>query len=936
MGRQAFPIIGGIIGAVAGTFLGATWQGAEAGFAIGAALGGIAGSYIDPIVIQGNQVGDTALQVAAEGGARAIIYGRACVTSTCVVARGNRQLIKKKTSNGKGSSGTTENETVTWTFAIALGEALVNATITRIWQDENLVFDILSRATISEDDNNKFRAKFRFYDGNEGQLPDADLQTFLADDTPYFRGTAYVVFPNFDLTATQERIPIFKFEIANAVAGIVDEIDTLRWDFPDPLHSNVSSQSVTLTGNPDTTLLVNMYLTGHMETRPYSDHPQVVGGGGRFVVAESAAVSDGSRDNIYRIEVSDPAAIVYVNSFKAGETAISLFEPDGSDAYTVQLAINAAATITFYADGDDGLSNPDYGAQYGSVRSEIVGQLVVGDSVIPLSTIALALAERAGMDSSQLDVSALADDLVAGVCIQSTVNGMDAINACVQPFFADPCEADRVIKYVKRGAPVVRTLTIDDLTETPDIASRENVIEYPAKLHFFYQSPLTGYATTKATSYRYSPQADSSGEGSVTAPITFYDSDMPAQIAAKLHKVMWTEAAGSFDWVVGSRCIDLVPTDVVGLFLRGQSIRARIVSIENDGNTFRLSMIKDRQSSYTSVVTGIPLPTPTPPQPTTMSKAVLAVMDIPALQDTDDELCYYTAISGSTATWRGAQLQRSLDGGASWTVISEVITDVTMGRLTVAMTAEARTYTDTTNTITVQLFDPANDLVGYSDVTFLQEQGAVAIELADGTYEVLQYRDATDGGNGLWTLSYLQRGRLNTVAGSHAIGSLFVLLADAVAKQSAQTAWLGGTMKHRAVSYSTSAEDADIVTNVYAGRSQLEWSPASASAEYDGTFVYVHDIHPRHRFGTELNPIASANFQGFRVTIVDGSNSLTADILFGDSAHITSAPIVVPTSVSVQALNKYTGAGEALFIIPVAVTAGSLTPVAIVNAGGAT
>src|ERR1700750_540033 len=185
MGRQTYGIVGGIIGAIVVGFVtdgAGTAQGYEAGFAIGAAIGGIAGSYIDPILIQGNKIGDSQLQVAAEGGVRAIMYGRACVTATCIIARGNRKVVKKKQSNGKGSSGSTQNESVYWTFAIGLGEALIDASICRIWQDDNLVYDVLGDGAVSADDNRKFAEKFKFYSGAEDQLPDPDLQVFLGED----------------------------------------------------------------------------------------------------------------------------------------------------------------------------------------------------------------------------------------------------------------------------------------------------------------------------------------------------------------------------------------------------------------------------------------------------------------------------------------------------------------------------------------------------------------------------------------------------------------------------------------------------------------------------------------------------------------------------------------------------------------------------------
>src|SRR5690606_19195726 len=57
--------------------------------------------------------------------------------------------------------------------------------------------------------------RFRFYSGAEDQLPDPDLEALPHNgvgNTPYYRGTAYLVFPNDDLTDTQGRIPTYEVE----------------------------------------------------------------------------------------------------------------------------------------------------------------------------------------------------------------------------------------------------------------------------------------------------------------------------------------------------------------------------------------------------------------------------------------------------------------------------------------------------------------------------------------------------------------------------------------------------------------------------------------------------------------------------------------------------------------------------------------------------
>lgn len=1057
MARQVLPILGAAVGAVAGFALGGpagAIYGAQGGFLIGTTVGNI----IDPTVIQGNTIGDQTIQTASEGGARAIVYAKGCVTATCVIARGNRQVIKTETRNGKGASSVTENQSVHWTFAIGIGEDLVGGSIRRIWQDETLVYDVRSSdKQISDADNTAYAKKFRFYDGSESQLPDPDLQTFLGDDTPCYRGTAYVVFPNFDLTPTSERIPQFKFEVVKAPLvkewayaddspsggslGVLAASDgenlALLWD-TSSLHlfeavadaTSISPESVaTLVGgvriasNGEAFVIVGsgdwqpwFYAPGSTPIKKQwgidGFLPSVLGGkSGQWLALgmddqgrEYSAISSTGVDWIINLRTSLLASVsglvyssvigkwiavgYYGYSFSydgiswdthgaipgypslsahkfcesessmyavgEGSSTIIYQSQNGTDwsifgdfsAYSV--AVDAicysdehglcavmrngtvmanltassqemlpvvvphnAALVSLFAFGDRLLAVGDQSDEWSGASKYILlayKHLVSGS--LADATVGGALETLADRVQVDLDASVMTETC-DGVVIQETTTGADAISSIAAPFFADAVEADGNLKMVRRGAAVQRVLTYDDLTEEPEVNSRENSIEYPEKLHFFYQSPTTGYATTKATSSRYSANALSSGESSVTAPVVFDSADTPANIACKLHKVMWAEAEGTFTWKVGDHNLDLVPSDCVGLYLRGISTRARITQIDYDIGKLTLTMVKDRQSAYSANVTAMPLPTPTAPPAATMSKAVLAVLDIPALLDTDDGMCYYLAMSGSTQVWAGGMVQRSMDGGSSWANVASFATDSTMGRLTQPLPAASPDVPDMTNSLTVQLFDNRNELLSVGQQAWLAEQNGIAVQCADGSWEIMQYETAVDAGNGLYTLSGLQRGRFGTPGAAHAVGALFVLLGGAMVKLDSQTSWVGRTVKHRGVSNTTSVEDADVVDIVYSGLSQRELPVAGFDAEMQGTVLNISNIVPRMRFGTEDTPVVSANWTGYRIVATGVSGTLQTDTM-STGLTLDCATIGQVASVAVSQLNRLTGAGPAV------------------------
>lgn len=207
--RQVLPIAGAIVG----SFI--PGVGTQLGFAIGSLIG----NAVDPLEIEGSKVGDNPMQTASEGGARAIVFGTGCVRATCLLERGNRQVVEVEDQAGKGGP-VTVNERVYWTFAVGLGEAIPGGAIIRIWEGEKLVYDATPESPIP-DETAEFARKFRFYDGSEDQLPDPALEAIHGiGNAHYYRGTAYVVFPNYDLTDYREQVPVYRWEVA-AVADSV-------------------------------------------------------------------------------------------------------------------------------------------------------------------------------------------------------------------------------------------------------------------------------------------------------------------------------------------------------------------------------------------------------------------------------------------------------------------------------------------------------------------------------------------------------------------------------------------------------------------------------------------------------------------------------------------------------------------------------------------
>jgi hypothetical protein len=232
-----------------------------------------------------------------------------------------------------------------------------------------------------------------------------------------------------------------------------------------------------------------------------------------------------------------------------------------------------------------------------------------------------------------------------------------------------------------------------------------------------------------------------------------------------------------------------------------------------------------------------------------------------------------------------------------------------MGVLQEVVTSSSPHYTDTTNVLRVRLY--ADDTIdSQTQSQFLSEGGAFALSWDDGgatRWEIGQFRDAEQDSEGVWVLSTLLRGRLNTGAEEHLPGAAFVLLDNSLKVIPMQSAWLDMDLTHRAVSNGQSPEAAMPYTNQFMGQSQREWTVAHLFGEVDGDELDLECV-PRYRFGTDDAPVQSINHVGYRWTATDGSNVATVDTE-GTAHAFDITGWSSPITATVSQLNRITGAG---------------------------
>lgn len=609
--------------------------------------------------------------------------------------------------------------------------------------------------------------------------------------------------------------------------------------------------------------------------------------------------------NTYAFGVDEPRDLFATLTFQS--SSVALFRVFRYSTLALLYSTTLAGpqdNVSRIVFGDDAIY-----VQYGLRVYKIQDQGTIGGGDL-LSNIVADIHARCDIPASDYDVSELTDSVDGLVLASAGYSGANAIDALRAPYFFDASEWGGKIRFIKRGKPAVATITLDDLVEEPDDSERQAQIEYPRKLHLTYQSAKVNYEAAQATSERGSPDVRVTGESAMQVPVVLTP-ELAAMKAAMLHKVSWAEADGEVKFSVPDSWLRLVPSDCVALNLRGTSRRLRIDSIEMSGGIMQITTHVDRMSAYASTTGYVPLPDPTPPVSSVVGETVLAVLDVPALRDDDDALYYYAAVTGDRPAWRGAQLQRSLDGGASYANALDINFPATLGQLVEALPAASPWYTDRTNAIVVDLVRNGDSFEDITDAAFLARGGALGIKFADGSWEVAQYRDAENISGRRWRLSTLHRGQLNTPSGEHSVGAQVVLLDD-VSRVSAQSAWLQSVLTHRAPSFGGSVEQAQAQSLTYAGRAQREWPVASLRLVASGGPVggsIVASWAPRHRLGTDVSPVASQHFRGFRVYVTDAAGQSTTQDLTAQSVTLQLGSMTWPVRVHVAAVNAITGAG---------------------------
>ncbi len=202
-------IIFSTIGSAAGAFVGG-----PVGAALGQSLGALAGNQIDGALHAPSErapqtaaPGDIHIQTSTEGAPILEAFGTIRTAGQIIWAT-PFQKHEGSSGQGKGGGQAASESYYTVSLAIGLGQGKIDA-LQHIWAD-----------------GQKFarsRGTWRFYQGTQDQQPDPLIER-IEGFAPAYRGLAYVVFENLDLSLFGNRLPQFSFGITRNAVKTMDRV----------------------------------------------------------------------------------------------------------------------------------------------------------------------------------------------------------------------------------------------------------------------------------------------------------------------------------------------------------------------------------------------------------------------------------------------------------------------------------------------------------------------------------------------------------------------------------------------------------------------------------------------------------------------------------------------------------------------------------------
>jgi hypothetical protein len=364
----------------------------------------------------------------------------------------------------------------------------------------------------------------------------------------------------------------------------------------------------------------------------------------------------------------------------------------------------------------------------------------------------------ADADFAALDVSDIAG-IVAGYAVTDTMSPRDALSPLAVAFQFDAVESEGEIKFVSRGRPTTTALGEGDLvlaeSGDPDFGFtlvRAEESDLPLASRISYIDVDADFRSAVVEARRLAGSADRTAQS--TLPIVM-DQGQAIGIGERLLMDAWVMRESAQFALAPSR-LALDPTDEVILTAGGRARRLRLIEIDDAGGRAVQGVTTD-PSIYETIVG--PSRAPGVAQVLTQTgRALVVFLDLPLL--TSDQTPWDPFVAGFADPWPGSVLVLKSASDANYETDTTLTLAAIVGETTSDFYSGPAWRWDEVNALEIELYD--GTLASLDDLSVLGGANALAVQNADGDWEVLQFENAALTAPGQWTLTKLLRGQAGT------------------------------------------------------------------------------------------------------------------------------------------------------------------------------
>jgi hypothetical protein len=392
---------------------------------------------------------------------------------------------------------------------------------------------------------------------------------------------------------------------------------------------------------------------------------------------------------------------------------------------------------------------------------------------VPLADLVAALCDGAGL--AAYDVSGL-DGIVTGFAVTDTMSVRDAIAPLAAAFFFDAVESAGVIRFVMRGRAGVAAWDADSLVPKGDVPGfslvRAQESDLPQVSRIGYIDGDQDYRQASVEARRLT--GGSNRVASSSLPLVM-DMGTASGIGARLLQDAWVMRESAVITLPPS-ALAHDPGDEIVLTVGGRDHRLRLTQI--DDNAARVTEAVATDPSLYEVFGG-PVRAPAMQTQAQPGRPLVFFLDLPWM--TQGQRTSAPFVAAYADPWPGSVAVMRSASDSGFALDATITQACRFGVTTQDFWSGPTWHWDMVNSLCVKLTNGA--LSSVDDVALLGGANALAVQNADGGWEVVQFANAVLTAPGAYTLTWLRRGRRGSegeMRGPVPAGARVMVLDDAL------------------------------------------------------------------------------------------------------------------------------------------------------------